>query len=128
MKAATHIPRCVGIVALAVVFTVSGLGASKKSRVFNAQFEAVWTAAAEVAKDAFLAKRCVREVARDHAGEPSQHIPARVPAKRSRGEHAYLRDLRLQPDAAVAVCGRAPSGARQADGSVQGGRKSRVIM
>ena len=69
MKAATHIPRCVGIVALAVVFTVSGLGASKKSRVFNAQFEAVWTAAAEVAKDAFLAKRCVREVARDHAGE-----------------------------------------------------------
>jgi hypothetical protein len=54
MKAATHIPRCVGIVALAVVFTVSGLGASKKSRVFNAQFEAVWTAAAEVAKDAFL--------------------------------------------------------------------------
>jgi hypothetical protein len=57
MKAATHIPRCVGIVALAVVFAFSGLGASKKSRVFNAQFEAVWTAATEVAQDAFLADK-----------------------------------------------------------------------
>ena len=57
MKAATHIPRCVGIVALAVVFAFSGLGASKKSRVFNARFEAVWTAAVEVAKDAFLADK-----------------------------------------------------------------------
>ena len=61
MKEATHIPRCVGIIALAVVFAVSGLGSRKKSRVFNAQFEAVWTAAAGVAKDAFLADKISKE-------------------------------------------------------------------
>ena len=57
MKAATHVGRCAAIVALAVVSAVSGLGADKKSRVFNAGFDAVWTAAADVAKDAFMADK-----------------------------------------------------------------------
>ena len=57
MKAATYIPRAAGIVALAVLFVVNGLASNRKSRVFNAQFDAVWTAASEVANDAFLADR-----------------------------------------------------------------------
>ena len=61
MKAATHSPRAVGFVALAVIFAVSGLGGTKKARVFNARFEAVWTAAVEVAKDAFLPDKTSRE-------------------------------------------------------------------
>ena len=60
MEAATHIPRYVGIVALAAVCAMSGLGSSKKSRVFDAQFEVVWSAAAGVAKDAFLADKISR--------------------------------------------------------------------
>jgi aromatic ring hydroxylase len=44
MKAATYIQRCVGIIALAALSAANGLGSSKKSRVFNAQFEAVWSA------------------------------------------------------------------------------------
>jgi hypothetical protein len=60
MKAAARIQRCVGILALAVLFAASGLGSSKKSRVFNAQFEEVWSAAAGVAKDAFLSDRISR--------------------------------------------------------------------
>ena len=57
MEAATHIPRYVGIVALAAVCAMSGLGSSKKSRVFSSQFDAVWTAATGVAGDAFLADK-----------------------------------------------------------------------
>ena len=60
MKAATYIQRCVGIIALAALSAANGLGSSKKSRVFNAQFEAVWSAAAGVAKDAFLADKISR--------------------------------------------------------------------
>jgi hypothetical protein len=61
MKAASYIPHSAGIVTLAVVFAVNGLASNRKSRVFNAQFEAVWTAASEVAKDAFLADRSSKE-------------------------------------------------------------------
>jgi hypothetical protein len=60
MKPAAHIQRCAGILALAALLAKSGLGSSKKSRVFNAQFEEVWSAAAGVAKDAFLADRISR--------------------------------------------------------------------
>jgi hypothetical protein len=61
MKAAKHIPRSVVLVALVVVFAVNGMGADKKARVFNARVEAVWTAAAEVAKDAFLLDKASKE-------------------------------------------------------------------
>ena len=61
MKAAIPIPRFVVLVALAVVFAVSGLGTDKKVRVFNSPYEAVWSAAAEVAKDAFLPDRASKE-------------------------------------------------------------------
>jgi hypothetical protein len=61
MKAASYIPRSAVVVTLAVVFAVNGLASNRKSRVFNAQFEAVWTAASEVAKDAFLADRSSKE-------------------------------------------------------------------
>jgi len=64
MKAATDFPRSAGIVALAVVFAFNGLASNRKSRVFNAQFEAVWTAAAEVAKDAFLTDHTSKEQGR----------------------------------------------------------------
>jgi hypothetical protein len=57
MKPAARIQRCVGILALGAVFAASGSATSKKSRVFNAQFEEVWSAAAGVAKDTFLADR-----------------------------------------------------------------------
>ena len=50
-------PRAVAIVALTALFAVNGLASNRKSRVFNAQFDAVWTAASEVANDAFLADR-----------------------------------------------------------------------
>ena len=60
MKAAAHIQRCVGIIALAALSAASGLGSSKKSRVFNAQFEEVSSAAAGVAKNAFLADQISR--------------------------------------------------------------------
>ena len=49
------------LVALAVVFAVSGLGTDKKVRVFNSRYEAVWSAATEVAKDAFLPDRASKE-------------------------------------------------------------------
>jgi hypothetical protein len=61
MKAALYVRRTAAIVALAVVFAVNGPASNRKSRVFNAQFEAVWTAASEVAKDAFLADRSSKE-------------------------------------------------------------------
>lgn len=64
MKAASYFPRSAGIVALAVVFAFHGLASNRKSRVFNAQFEAVWTAAAEVAKDAFLTDHTSKEQGR----------------------------------------------------------------
>jgi hypothetical protein len=60
MKLAIHFHRCVGIIALAALSATSGLGFSKKSRVFNARFEAVWSAAAGVANDAFLADKISR--------------------------------------------------------------------
>ena len=64
MKAATRISRGAGIVVLAIVFALNGLASNRKSRVFNAQFEAVWTAAAEVAKDAFLTDHTSKEQGR----------------------------------------------------------------
>ena len=64
MKAATRISRGAGIVGLAIVFALNGLASNRKSRVFNAQFEAVWTAAAEVAKDAFLTDQTSKEQGR----------------------------------------------------------------
>ena len=64
MKAATRISRGAGIVVLAIVFALNGLASNRKSRVFNAQFEAVWTAAAEVAKDAFLTDQTSKEQGR----------------------------------------------------------------
>jgi hypothetical protein len=64
MKAATCFPRSAGIIALAVLFAVNGMASNRKSRVFNAQFEAVWTAAAEVAKDAFLTDQASKEQGR----------------------------------------------------------------
>jgi hypothetical protein len=64
MKAATRICRGAGIVVLAIVFALNGLASNRKSRVFNAQFEAVWTAAAEVAKDAFLTDQTSKEQGR----------------------------------------------------------------
>ena len=59
MKPAAHIRRCVGILALGTVLAANGSGSSK-NRVFNAQFEEVWSAAAAVAKDTFLADRISR--------------------------------------------------------------------
>jgi hypothetical protein len=64
IKAATYFPRSAGIVALAMVLAFNGLASNRKSRVFNAQFEAVWTAAAEVAKDAFLTDHTSKEQGR----------------------------------------------------------------
>jgi hypothetical protein len=64
MKAATRTSRGAGIVVLAIVFALNGLASNRKSRVFNAQFEAVWTAAAEVAKDAFLTDQTSKEQGR----------------------------------------------------------------
>ena len=57
----SHPSRFVVLVALAVVFAVSGLGTDKKVRVFNSRYEAVWSAATEVAKDAFLPDRASKE-------------------------------------------------------------------
>ena len=64
MKATSQIPRTACIVALAVAFAVHGLGSNRKSRIFNAEFDAVWNAAAEVAKDAFLTDHTSREEGR----------------------------------------------------------------
>lgn len=61
MKADLLIRRSAGFVALAVAFTASGLGASKKSRVFNTRFEAVWVAAVAVAKEGFLSDKTSKE-------------------------------------------------------------------
>jgi len=63
-KAATYSPRSAAIVALTMVLAFNGLASNRKSRVFNAQFEAVWTAAAEVAKDAFLTDHTSKEQGR----------------------------------------------------------------
>jgi len=63
-KAATYSPRSAAIVALVMVLAFNGLASNRKSRVFNAQFEAVWTAAAEVAKDAFLTDHTSKEQGR----------------------------------------------------------------
>jgi len=64
MTAVTYVPRSAGIAALAMVLALNGLASNRKSRVFNAQFEAVWTAAAEVAKDAFLTDHTSKEQGR----------------------------------------------------------------
>jgi len=64
MSKAIYFPRSAGIVALAMVLVFNGLASNRKSRVFNAQFEAVWTAAAEVAKDAFLTDHTSKEQGR----------------------------------------------------------------
>jgi len=63
-KAVTYFPRSAAIVALVMVLAFNGLASNRKSRVFNAQFEAVWTAAAEVAKDAFLTDHTSKEQGR----------------------------------------------------------------
>ena len=47
-----------------MILAFNGLASNRKSRVFNAQFEAVWTAAAEVAKDAFLTDHTSKEQGR----------------------------------------------------------------
>jgi len=64
MNAPNLIPRRAGIVALALLFALNGLASSRKSRVFNAQFEAVWTAAAGVANDAFVTDQASKEQGR----------------------------------------------------------------
>ncbi len=60
MKTINYIPRFAWIIALTLLCAVSGVGASKKSRAFNAQLEEVWTAAAGVAKEAFLSDKSSR--------------------------------------------------------------------
>ncbi len=58
MKART---RSVVLIALFAAFSAGGLGASRKSRVFNTRFETVWTAAVDVAKEGFLPEMTSRE-------------------------------------------------------------------
>ena len=45
------------VVLLAITLNITCLGANKRSRAFNAQFETVWTAAVDVAHEAFLPDR-----------------------------------------------------------------------
>jgi len=54
MTAAIHPTRWVRILVLALVIAAGALAAERKVHVFNAQAEAVWIAAWEVANDAFL--------------------------------------------------------------------------
>jgi hypothetical protein len=61
MTAARHLPRCVALAVLSAVFVAGGLGAGKKSRVFNSRYETVWTAAVDVAKEGFLPDMTSRE-------------------------------------------------------------------
>jgi hypothetical protein len=61
MKRAAQFRCSVGFIALLAVSAVNGLGATRKSRVLTAQFESVWTAAVDVAKEGFLPDRVSRE-------------------------------------------------------------------
>jgi hypothetical protein len=64
MTVSPHRPRFVALAALVLTFGWNATGADRKVRVFNSGFEAIWTAAVDVAREGFQVEKASREQGR----------------------------------------------------------------